>query len=102
MFTRSIAADSLRFTPWYNRGVTRYRQGRFAEAAADLRRALALEERPEAWFNLGLALELNENGEEAQAAFERYLELVPEGPRADAARKHLKWLRSIRDPAADR
>ncbi len=102
MFTRSIAADSLRFTPWYNRGVTRYRQGRFAEAAEDLRRALTLEERPEAWFNLGLALEMDKDFGDAQAAFERYLELVPEGPRAETARSHLTWLRSIRDPAADR
>jgi tetratricopeptide (TPR) repeat protein len=102
MFTRSIAADSLRFTPWYNRGVTRYRQNRFAEAVVDLRRALDLEERPEAWFNLGLALESDKKTEDSAAAFERYLELVPEGPRAETARKHLKWLRSIRDPAADR
>jgi tetratricopeptide (TPR) repeat protein len=81
--------------------VIRYRQGRFFEAEADLRRALDLEERPEAWFNLGLAIEMNKNFEEATSAFERYLELVPEGPRAETARKHVQWLRSIQDPAAD-
>lgn len=102
MFTRSIAADSLRFTPWYNRGVAQFMRGHFSEAAENLRRALDLEERPEAWFNLGQALELSKDFKGAQVAFERYLVLAPTGPRADAARKHLKWLRSIRDPAADR
>ena len=102
MFTRSIAADSLRFAPWYNRGVAHFMRGHFSEAAENFRRAIALEERPEAWFNLGLALELSKDFKGARGAFERYLVLAPAGPHADAARKHLKWLRSIRDPAADR
>lgn len=102
LFGASVASDSTRFVAWYNRGVSRYSLRRFADAASDFRRALTLEDRPEAWFNLGLALEAMEDVGAASAAFSRYLEATPEAPRAATARKHLDRLREKRTPAPER
>ncbi len=102
LFTRSIVADSSRFAPWYDRARVHYRQGRFAQAAEDLERAIALEEHPPAWFNLGLALEKERRFEEALHAFRRYLELAPEGPMAKSAARHLEQLATLRKPPGGR
>ena len=78
------------------------RQGRFAQAAEDQERAIALEEHPPAWFNLGLALEKERRFEEALHAFRRYLELAPEGPMAKSAARHLEQLATLRKPPGGR
>jgi hypothetical protein len=57
------------------------------EARAALRAATEIDAVPgEAWFFLGEALS-GENAPEARAAYERYLELEPEGPYAKRAQR---------------
>jgi len=89
--TLSEALDALpeRFSTLFNRGLARFHQESFGEAKADFERALAVEERPEGWFNLGLACDALEDRDCRERAFGRYLELVPEGPRAEEARRFL-------------
>lgn len=92
----SLAVDAglPRFSFWFNRGLARFRQGRYTEARPDFQAALRVEERPEGWFNLGLTCDALKLGDEATRAFTRYLELVPEGVQAEQARAFVtRWAR---------
>jgi tetratricopeptide (TPR) repeat protein len=92
LLTVAIAADSTRFVLWFKRGLSRFNEARFADARIDFERALAVENRPEAWFNLGLACDALGDRECAAASLDRYLELGPEGPARDRAAKLLERL----------
>jgi Tetratricopeptide repeat len=89
LLDRAVAARPDRFSFVFNRGLARFRLDRYAEAAADFEAALAVEERPEGWFNLGLARDALGEKRKAEAAFSRYLELAPAGERRDDALKFL-------------
>jgi tetratricopeptide (TPR) repeat protein len=92
LLTEALAADSTRFAAWFNRGLASFQLEDYEPARADLERALAVEERPEGWFNLGLVGDAADDGDCVRRAFTRYLELVPEGPRAEDARRILqRW-----------
>ncbi|MHC4220002.1 MAG: tetratricopeptide repeat protein, partial [Planctomycetota bacterium] len=61
-----------------DRALEMYERGRWAEAEAELRKAIALNpDQPEWHFNLGLTLEASERDAEAMACFERAVELMP-------------------------
>jgi Tfp pilus assembly protein PilF len=88
--TDAIEGGVERFSILFNRGLALFRQQRYDEAKVDFEHALEIQERPEAWFNLGLVCDALENREEAARAFTRYLELVPEGGKSEEARKFLE------------
>ena len=90
LLTEALAADSTRFAAWFNRGLASFRLEDYEPARADFERALAVEERPEGWFNLGLVGDATDDGDCVRRAFTRFLELVPEGPRAEDARRFLQ------------
>jgi tetratricopeptide (TPR) repeat protein len=61
-----------------DRALEMYERGRWAEAEAELRKAIALNpEQPEWHFNLGLTLEASERDAEALACYERASDLMP-------------------------
>ncbi len=61
-----------------DRALEMYERGRWAEAEAELRRAIALNpEQPEWHFNLGLTLEAAGRDGEAMACYERAVDLMP-------------------------
>jgi tetratricopeptide (TPR) repeat protein len=93
LLTEAVDAAPPAFSFSFNRGLARFHQGRFAEAKLDFERALGLENRAEAWFNLGLVCDALDEREEASAAFERYLELVPEGQKSIEARQFIEHLK---------
>ncbi len=71
-------------TNWFDaeehadRALEMYERGRWAEAEAELRKAIALNpDQPEWHFNLGLTLEASERDAEALSCFERAVELMP-------------------------
>lgn len=92
-FDRALENGPPRFQDLMNRGLAWFHQGGYSEAVRDFREALAAEERPEALFNLGLALLRTDRRDEAARAFTRYLELVPEGGRSGEARNLLEDIR---------
>jgi Flp pilus assembly protein TadD len=67
--------------------------GQTAEATRRFRAALGSEPaNAHAWRGLGLALEQQQDFEQALAAYKRYLSLAPSGPQADAVRKRMRAL----------
>jgi tetratricopeptide (TPR) repeat protein len=61
-----------------DRALEMYERGRWAEAEAELRKAIALNPDQAEWhFNLGLTLEASERDAEAMACFERAVDLMP-------------------------
>lgn len=67
----------------YNRGLQAKAAQRFAEAAADFRRAVDLRsDFPEAWNELGFALRQTGQYAEALTAYDRALRLRPDFPEA--------------------
>jgi tetratricopeptide (TPR) repeat protein len=71
-------------TNWFDaeehadRALEMYERGRWAEAEAELRKAIALNpDQPEWHFNLGLTLEASERDAEAMTCFEQAVELMP-------------------------
>jgi plasmid stability protein len=65
-------------------------RSRREEARTALREAVAIEGvPPEAWFWLGEALS-GENAPESRAAYEKYIELDPDGPYASRARRAVR------------
>ncbi len=71
-------------THWFDaeehadRALEMYERGRWAEAEAELRKAISLNpDQPEWHFNLGLTLEAAERDGEALAAYERAVDLMP-------------------------
>jgi tetratricopeptide (TPR) repeat protein len=92
LLTEAVTADSTGFAPWFNRGLARFRMGRLAGARSDFERALAVEERPEGWFNLALVCDASADTAAAIRAFSRYRALVPEGPQSEQAGKFLERL----------
>lgn len=70
-------------------------QGKVAEAIAEYRKALAIDPRfASSYLGLAQCFERQEAWGEARAALKRYLELAPEGRRADEARDRLAKLNS--------
>lgn len=58
-----------------------YERGRWAEAEAELRKAISLNpDQPEWYFNLGLTLEAAGRDREALSAYERAIDLLPDQP----------------------
>jgi tetratricopeptide (TPR) repeat protein len=71
-------------------GAAWFEAGDFERSRAALTDAVTRDPaRPEAWFNLGLVLVKEGNGEDAAAAFRRYLALAPDGDRSADARAYL-------------
>ena len=71
-------------TNWFDaeehadRALDMYERGRWAEAEAELRKAIALNpDQPEWHFNLGLTLEASERDAEALNCYERAVDLMP-------------------------
>jgi len=61
-----------------DRALDMYDRGRWAEAEAELRKAISLNpDQPEWHFNLGLTLEAAERDAEAMSCYERAVELMP-------------------------
>lgn len=70
-------------------------QGKVDEAIAEYRRALEIDpEFPSSYLGLARCHERKQAWAEARAALERFLELVPEGRRADDARDRLAKLKA--------
>lgn len=75
-------------------GEARARQGRFDAALPLLNAAVAARpDEPAPYYRLGDVLAAMGNNADAIAAFERYLALAPDGPRADEVRQRLVELR---------
>lgn len=80
----------------FRRGADRYREGRFAEAAALFREAYALKPEPVLLRNLAKAYEGVEGREAAQAAidaYEEFLRIAPKDPDRGAIEQRIKVLR---------
>lgn len=93
-FTHAMECDPSQPEAPYNVGYLLLERRDFAQAIPLLARALAIDPGfADAHFNLACALE--EAGEHTQALahWDVYLELVPDGPFADIARKRLKGRR---------
>lgn len=90
-FTRAMESDPSQPEAPYNVGYLLLERREFSQAIPLLARAVAIDPGfADAHFNLACALE--EAGERTQALahWDVYLELVPQGPYADIARKRLK------------
>lgn len=90
ILTEALADDSTRFTTWFYRGLASFRLEDYEAARDDFEAAIARDDRPEAWFNLGLACDALDDGDCVRRAFTRYLELDPDGAQADSAREFLE------------
>jgi hypothetical protein len=75
-------------------GVQLVNETLYAEASAAFSRAYQLSCKPAVLFNLGTARELSGDTSGAIAAFERYIEVEPAGPRVAELRERVARLRA--------
>lgn len=76
---------------YYNRGMDLFNAGDYEGAIPDLQMAVKYDaENVEALYDLGNAYRLNENREEAIAAYEKLVELFPNSNRVSRAKRYLK------------
>jgi tetratricopeptide (TPR) repeat protein len=84
------ARPGLEAVAIYQMARVHYERGELDAARRLLRQSISLPGTPsEAWFYLGEALS-SENSPAAREAYERYLELVPEGPLGERARRAIQ------------
>jgi tetratricopeptide (TPR) repeat protein len=91
---KSIRADPGRADPYFVLGMVQYGSGDFGDAADAFEEAIRRDvaSLPEAWFYLG-EVELERKHEsEARAAFQAYLDLSPQGAKAEDAKRYLDQL----------
>lgn len=90
-FTRAMQIDPSQPEAPYNVGFVLLERREFSKAIPLLARAVAIDPAfADAHFNLACALEQVGERTQALAHWEVYLELVPQGPYADIARKRLE------------
>lgn len=78
---------------YYNAGYTAFQAQNYEEAIVAFKRAIEYDStHGDAWYNLGNAYRLNGNNEEAIAAYEKFIELLPETERASRARRYITTL----------
>ena len=78
---------------YYNAGMDAFNAENYAEAITALERAMEYDpEYGDACFNLGQAYRLSGNNTEAIAAYERFVELLPNTERANRARRYITEL----------
>lgn len=76
---------------YYNQGMVRFDAGDYEGAIPDLQMAVKYDAaNVDALYDLGNAYRLNENREEAIAAYEKLIELFPNSSRVSRAKRYLK------------
>jgi lipoprotein NlpI len=84
------ARPGLEAAALYQMGRVKFEQGERDAARQLFRQSISLPSvPPQAWFYLGEAL-ASDNSPAAREAYERYLELVPQGHLADRARRAIQ------------
>ena len=89
--------DDAAAQEWFERGAVALDEGRFEDALEAFKRCYELapiERRPYILYNLGVVYDRLRLDAEALDAFETYLRLAPDGPRADDARARARILRA--------
>jgi tetratricopeptide (TPR) repeat protein len=91
---RAIRIDPGHADPYFVLGLVEYGDNDYSDAAESFEDALKRDAAslPEAWFYLGEVEVERKHEDEAQKAFRAYLELRPEGARAEDARRYLDQL----------
>lgn len=89
---------------YFDKAEAAFRAEKFADAIASYSKSFGVSKAPVLMFNVGLCHEKLGNKREAIAAFRRYLELEPEGRRAEEARLRIRALEADLkpEPASDR
>ena len=89
--------DEAAAQEWFERGAVALDEGRFEDALEAFERCYELApigRRPYILYNLGVVYDRLRMDAEALDAFETYLRLAPDGPKADDARARARILRS--------
>lgn len=90
LYLRALEFDPCQPEAHYNLGFLAFEAGQTADAVPLFRTALQFDSGfSDAHFNLAMALEEIGESRAARQHWERYLEIEPEGPWADIARRHL-------------
>ena len=78
---------------FYESGTAAYNAENYGEAVTALARAVEYDPAyGDAWYSLGQAYRLNGNNQEAIAAYEKFIELLPNTERANRARRYISEL----------
>jgi tetratricopeptide (TPR) repeat protein len=77
----------------FQQGKAYYEAGAWDDAAREYEQAYELVALPELLFNIGQAYRLKGDKPKAIAAYQRYLDKLPEGPLAEEARNHVAALK---------
>jgi len=98
-FTLAIETGSDSYYARFQRGLARFRAGRYGDAVVDFEAALEIEPTPDAWFNLALARDADGDRAGGVQAMESCLDLEPEADLRDAAERYLRaWSEGPKDP----
>lgn len=90
LYRRALAIDAEQPEAYYNLGFLSFDRGEMDEAARLFGAAVELDPGfADAHFNLAMALEELARGADARPHWKTYLELDPQGPWAEIARRHL-------------
>jgi len=77
-YNRAIQLNPNQFNAWLGLGLIAQKQGKLAEAIADLSRSVELQPSARAYLALGHALAQNGRNAEARAAYEQALKIAPD------------------------
>lgn len=78
----------------FDAGTLAFREGRYEAALHHFEEAHRLSQRPLLWFNIASSLDRLRRDEDALAAFERYLEELPQAPNHQAVEARIELLRA--------
>jgi tetratricopeptide (TPR) repeat protein len=92
-----VAGDRARAASHFKQGQIFYKQGAWDRALAEYQAAFDLSHEPLLIFNVGLCHDRANRPEQALEAFQRYLELEPNGKAADEARDDVARLVAVVD-----
>ena len=91
LYQRALAIDADQPEAYYNLGFLYYERGEASRAVPCFQRAVESDPAfADAHFNLAMALEDVGQRSEAKKHWQTYLQLEPQGPWAEVARRHLK------------
>jgi tetratricopeptide (TPR) repeat protein len=79
----------------FNTGSVAFGAGRYSEALVEFQKAYELSQRPKLLYNIGVASDRLRRDREALAAFEQYLQRVPEAPERAEVEARIAVLRDV-------
>jgi tetratricopeptide (TPR) repeat protein len=92
---RAAHADAKSAKPFYDRGITHYNLGHFAEAIAEFEKAYQEDPAPILLFNIAQAHRQSGNAERAIFFYRRFLEGKPDAPNKADVQKRIAELEEI-------